>query len=191
MPTNQCNEIDCTNPVRSLGKCQGHYKRVQEGRNLSGPLRVVDPDRGCAYEACSKPHWGKGYCKYHYAVVLRGHGEEGYKTKPCAHCTVPFKPKAANALWCRVCCPTTQARARLQAFDVSQPEFEVMYSDLEGVCPLCQTREATCVDHCHKTGKVRGLLCKRCNSVLSEVETPGWLERAKAYLNEDPTLRCD
>lgn len=33
-------------------------------------------------------------------------------------------------------------------------------------CYVCGTEENLCVDHNHETGKVRGCLCKRCNSAL-------------------------
>lgn len=39
------------------------------------------------------------------------------------------------------------------------------------------------VDHDHESGRVRGLLCNRCNSAVERLEAvPGWTERASAYL---------
>jgi hypothetical protein len=48
-------------------------------------------------------------------------------------------------------------------------------------CALCDVFP-TAVDHCHTTGKVRGLLCHCCNMVLARVES-GWYERAASYLD--------
>lgn len=62
--------------------------------------------------------------------------------------------------------------------------LEFYYSLLEAqgeVCVLCKQREtkidprsglpfALAVDHCHKTGKVRGLLCMKCNRGLGLFE---------------------
>jgi hypothetical protein len=50
-----------------------------------------------------------------------------------------------------------------------------MYSSQKGECSICSVpiklesekrSETACVDHCHKTGKVRSLLCNSCNVLL-------------------------
>jgi Recombination endonuclease VII len=37
-----------------------------------------------------------------------------------------------------------------------------------GVCAVCKlpSRRTLCVDHCHATRQVRGLLCDKCNTAL-------------------------
>lgn len=56
-------------------------------------------------------------------------------------------------------------------------------------CGICETDDPGkgtkrfCVDHCHTTNKVRGLLCHECNRALERVEKfPDWGARALAYL---------
>ena len=58
-----------------------------------------------------------------------------------------------------------------------------------GVCAICrltcQSGKRLCVDHDHATGKVRGLLCQKCNTVLGKMsDSPELLRRAAAYLEE-------
>ena len=41
-------------------------------------------------------------------------------------------------------------------------------TEQNGVCAVCKlpSRRALCVDHCHATRQVRGLLCDKCNTAL-------------------------
>lgn len=38
------------------------------------------------------------------------------------------------------------------------------------------------IDHCHKTGKVRGILCPRCNRWLAALDSEVFMEQATRYL---------
>ena len=48
-----------------------------------------------------------------------------------------------------------------------------MYVDQQGYCAICSTKfddkKLNYIDHCHTTGKVRGLLCLSCNIVLGHI----------------------
>jgi len=69
---------------------------------------------------------------------------------------------------------------------VSEVEYQSMLDDQGGVCAICghppKTRRLS-VDHDHKTGLVRGLLCHRCNRFLASWITETWLEQAIMYLS--------
>lgn len=65
-------------------------------------------------------------------------------------------------------------------FGITQTDYNNMLADQGGKCAICQQPNralgkiqkpyALAVDHSHDTGKVRGLLCNRCNPWL------GWFE---------------
>ena len=61
-----------------------------------------------------------------------------------------------------------------------------MLAEQEGGCAICGEPPKTSalhVDHCHDTGRVRGLLCFRCNSALGNFrEDPAILTAALDYL---------
>lgn len=77
--------------------------------------------------------------------------------------------------------------ARLKRlFGISSKEYEALLLTQGGACAICKSlpnRKFLHVDHDHETGKVRGLLCMRCNHSLERLDTfPGWGHDAETYL---------
>lgn len=71
-------------------------------------------------------------------------------------------------------------------YEISIDEFNRLSEEQNNRCKICNRKEKTkqlAVDHDHKTGKVRGLLCERCNRGLGHFnDDPQVLEKAKNYL---------
>lgn len=67
---------------------------------------------------------------------------------------------------------------------MSYSEFEQLLELQDGKCAICGIR-AFDVDHCHKTGNIRGLLCTRCNAVVGWVEKVITLGELRRYLDCD------
>jgi len=62
---------------------------------------------------------------------------------------------------------TTMTR-RLRMFGVSEDDYNELFKNQSGGCAICgkhqnELSRSLCVDHCHDTGKIRGLLCSDCN----------------------------
>lgn len=63
-----------------------------------------------------------------------------------------------------------------------------MFLNQNGQCKICgihqsSLKENLTVDHDHSTGKVRGLLCRKCNLLLGNAkDEPSILQRAIVYL---------
>ena len=58
----------------------------------------------------------------------------------------------------------------------------------DNLCPICLEKLPInyVIDHCHKTGKVRGLLCRRCNTSLGLFrDNTKVLNRAIRYLKRN------
>lgn len=54
-------------------------------------------------------------------------------------------------------------------FGITLEKYREMLSLQNGLCAICFGTEELrmlAVDHCHKTGKIRGLLCRYCNQAL-------------------------
>ena len=77
-------------------------------------------------------------------------------------------------------------------FGLSPEDYDKMLIAQGGVCKTCGTDKPGGskgiyfhVDHCHKTNKVRGLLCSSCNSALGMVnDSIDTLSNLIEYLNE-------
>lgn len=90
---------------------------------------------------------------------LKSTGTDGLQSW-CISCQVGSRsPRETKSLW-------LQYKYGMSLFD-----YERLLEKQNNVCAICgqgETRpnKALAVDHCHETGKVRGLLCQRCNTML-------------------------
>ncbi len=89
----------------------------------------------------------------------------------------------------------TRERHLIRKYGVSLADYESMLSAQGGRCCIClcepssQAHGVFHVDHCHATGRVRGLLCRGCNHVLGHLkDDPSALRRAIAYLRAAPEI---
>jgi len=72
----------------------------------------------------------------------------------------------------------------MHRYGMSLEEFGLRLEQQQGVCAICRrTFDKLCIDHCHHTGKLRGLLCHGCNAGLGFYEdNPAFMIRSAAYL---------
>lgn len=78
-------------------------------------------------------------------------------------------------------------------FGLEPKDYDKMFVAQNGLCAICYNPESAvingkikklAVDHNHRTGQIRGLLCQRCNVKLAHVEDIEFVIRAKEYLGE-------
>lgn len=59
---------------------------------------------------------------------------------------------------------------RKRLFGLTPEEYENLKQTQDYQCAICeddlQPKQKTHIDHCHRTGKVRGILCENCNRGL-------------------------
>jgi hypothetical protein len=127
--------------------------------------------------------------------------QKRFNRKPCKRCSKHFSPIAPSHLYCSQNCAVlvTQDKYYQRNYGISREEWLAMYEAQNRVCYICQTegfvmREGhqakLMVDHCHETGKVRGLLCHNCNRALGLLKDDiECLKRALIYL-EGATTRA-
>jgi Recombination endonuclease VII len=78
----------------------------------------------------------------------------------------------------------------MRRYGVTWEQYEQMLADQNGACAICPRTSSgkgqpLDVDHSHVTGRVRGLLCSRCNRGIGTfLDDPALLRNALAYLEK-------
>jgi len=117
--------------------------------------------------------------------------------KECKECS---KKRKKN--WYETNKIETRIRYIAQKYGLSKRDYEMLLDKQESVCAICGKPETSidgkskitkslAIDHDHKTGKVRGLLCWKCNAMIGYAKDDiNILKSAIKYLknNEDQSL---
>lgn len=121
------------------------------------------------------------------------------KTRACTRCLKNralrfFTPKGRICSDCRKRSRSKASHeARVQdTYGLEAGEYDRLFKAQDGKCAICggRRRQRLSVDHCHKTGIVRGLLCRMCNGRLltSARDSPDTLRNAADYLERPPAV---
>ncbi len=84
---------------------------------------------------------------------------------------------------------------RMKKHGLTGEHYNKLLLEQNGVCAICLGNETIervkggykdlAIDHCHKTGKVRGLLCNKCNYAIGYLkDNPKNAQRAMEYLEK-------
>lgn len=95
--------------------------------------------------------------------------------------------------WCKKNPAKHRANRRQSRYGLTQGDFETLYKLQTGKCAICSDliidgsgRGGLAIDHCHLSGKVRGLLCAPCNKGLGHFRDDApLLKRAAEYLEKN------
>ena len=82
----------------------------------------------------------------------------GAGSKHCAYCSSAKEKAYVSSLQ--------------RKYKLSPEGYYALVAKSEGKCFICGRlpgKRRLCVDHCHKTGRVRGLLCSKCNTYLGHI----------------------
>ncbi len=76
-------------------------------------------------------------------------------------------------------------------FGISIEDQDNMMEDQNGQCKICdKILDIPCIDHCHLTGVIRGLLCRTCNLGIGHLnDDPKLLRKAITYLEKPNDYR--
>ena len=134
-----------------------------------------------------------------HAVVVKA-GAPNYWVGRCKHCGNTHTQQGRSikknmmARECPAFAPINKIHKNVEdskllaKYGITLDDFMKML-DIQGYqCVICKTHQSEldyrmAVDHCHNTGKVRGLLCRPCNHAIGLLkDDPRITERAYLYL---------
>lgn len=191
-----CTVEGCDRPNKARGMCQTHYMQFKRGAPVTPEIKTRSRDFGpvCTVEGCEGAEVAKGLCGMH-SVRMKRHGtlDRPVRTKlqkPCGF------PGCDQPLYYGGYCHRHIARhKKWETFGLPLEKYAEMGESQKWLCAICdmpETSPATvsreikelCVDHCHDTNVIRGLLCNNCNRGLGLFrDSPELLRKAAAYLD--------
>lgn len=102
--------------------------------------------------------------------------------KICEICQQPYMTKCFTSKWCKNCIPNKHARTIYERYHLLPKEEKELKEKYNGICPICNKRKASAIDHDHITGKVRGYICNKCNIGLHYLENEDLKGNMEKYL---------
>lgn len=161
--------------------CNAHYLRwYRYGDPLLDGRTAPKPDGTCCYCKGTSPR-GRKFC----STLCENRSRSGIETvqRYCKVCDAPLPIKnRPDRLYCSEECVRLMGRARKYGIDAE--EYLRLLKTQDRKCAICGSEPARLfIDHCHTSGKVRGLLCTQCNAGIGMFkEDPSRLRGALAYL---------
>lgn len=180
-----CELDECSSPRRSRKArwCEAHYIRwYRHGDPRARVSTAREPNGTCFHCGGSAPARSI-FC----SQLCRTRDRIGADAtpRPCPVCdaTVPFSNRA-DRVYCTIDCAREASRARQYGLTVEQ--YRGLRAQQGDACAICGTTTGVLhIDHCHESGKVRGLLCQPCNFGLGNFsDNVDRMARAIAYLRQ-------
>jgi len=198
-----CNFCGKIMPMKAKGLCFACYKRARDhGGDPAYIVKNVPAKiRECSFCGKVKEIVGNNLCNACYQRKWKRGTAEYAPKRIKLNCKVKGCKKEVVAYgFCDIHRARTIDRRKaahktlVKRFRITVDEYERMYNNQNGVCAICGQPEIRKqngntinlpVDHCHATGKIRGLLCSKCNTSLGGFkDSTDLLTKAINYLKQ-------
>jgi len=170
--------------------CNAHYLRWRKHGDTQPDIPIRGRSRGVEFcsTGCGKVVLARGWCATHYqrwrttgspggAELLRISGDPDATEKRCTVCgeVRPIEDfyktsrvRDGRFSYCRFCAiRQNKSQSLRRKYGLTITDRDALVAAQKGACPICKETPAKLViDHCHRSGKVRALLCDRCNRLL-------------------------
>ncbi len=107
-------------------------------------------------------------------------------TSPCKQCITALGRETSHSQTRR----ERSRRKNLRSYGLTEDQYRALLEKQGGGCAICGATDPGrkgdrnfCVDHDHRTGAMRGLLCHRCNQAIGHLkDSPDFCRKAANYL---------
>ena len=175
-----CVADNCDRAAVSRSCCDKHYRRLIKHGDINYVSKKVKVP--CSVDNCENIAMSKGYCDKHYRKFKK-YGDPNFTIDRKIYCSV----KDCNQKHLAKGLCYTHYWAKKQKVELSEKDLLYMQQH-NGKCDICGENRSLsnrplCIDHDHKTGKFRGLLCSKCNVGLGHFDdNADYLLRSIEYL---------
>lgn len=151
-PTKQCSGTGCRRRILAKGLCPTHYRRWSRHGDPNTPLRQKSLPKQCSVDGCTGKPTARDMCNPHYLKTY-------HKQNP----PIPGSHRKYTR------------KHILAQYGMTIADYDKMLADQGECCAICRSpypghngspNYSWCVDHCHDSAQVRGLLCRDCNVAL-------------------------
>lgn len=179
-----CLGKGCERKTAAKGLCDKHYRRFLKHGDAEHV--TVHTPSWCYADGCDKFSKSKGLCDKHYRRQVK-HGDPNWE--PPALSSICSADNCDKKRVAKGFCSKhyEQSKQGVDFYSASRVK-----ESWEGVCDICKTdipsgpKKSWCLDHDHKTGKARGILCAACNIGLGMFKDDlDILDSARNYLLKD------
>jgi hypothetical protein len=207
-----CTGPECSRPSESYDLCKQHAQQRRSGNPLHviGDRSYVGQrsrERWAALSEAERAAWVaamqagmprsktedqiRKMSEANRAAWARKYEDPTPTDRDCLTCgnRFTFQPTlGGRQFYCSIECRRLYGRLRKHGLTFRQ--YSDMLAAQGGVCAICRGpwkgwngQNGSHIDHCHKTGRVRGILCGDCNTAIGRFgDDPVLLRRAAAYL---------
>ncbi|WP_084000224.1 endonuclease VII domain-containing protein [Actinoplanes utahensis] len=156
--------------IRTKRRTVGHSSLNGHAAGSEGPQSRVVPER---HRCC--PDCGETKASAEFPRSRNDTGGRGRYCKPCRNAR-------GNETRQRLSGGNRECHPR-QRYGIGQAEVDALLAEQGDVCAICGAADPQHVDHDHRTGGVRGILCFNCNGGLGQFrDDPVLLAGAITYL---------
>ncbi|WP_432169062.1 endonuclease VII domain-containing protein [Streptomyces sp. 1222.5] len=212
MKEKRCNRCGQTKSVEDFYKrksstdglnpwCKECYRLWHRDRYTSLGDDAPRTCERCGTEFTPKQRNGtQRFCSKNCKARARYWRENPKEQRTCGWCGADITHRRGSARFCLAECsqknrnalvtPEQRRAARLWSrYKITAEAYAALLHAQDGACAICRAASPGTshgfwhVDHCHTSGKVRGLLCSTCNTGLGSFrDHPVYLRRAADYL---------